>query len=1065
MNPFKNKFLSLSIWLLGTASTLIGQPQLLDDFESLAGWRALPSQGARLTLTNESGKTGKALVLNYELSGVYGYTIAQKDFPLDLPNNYQFTFDMRAEAGTGGANNRAPVNNFEFKLLDENDNVFWIKKLNVEYPTEWTKQRIKKRHITFAWGPQRGGEIRRVARIEFVVSTATGGSGKVFIDNFTFEPIDDDAAKNAIASFDASSMSKGGEPTVDEKGTIVQHWKSAGNQNEWLSINFNAIREVGGLVIDWDDRNYASAYDVEFSDDGKEWFKGYSVVDGNGGRDFLYLHEQQGRMLRLLFKKSAGKVYGIARMEVKGPEFGASPNDFFSRLAGEEPKGLYPKYFLQQQCNWTVVGASGDAKEALVSELGAIETDRLGFSLEPFLFIDNKLLTWSDVTVTQSLESDYLPIPSIQWRYGDWQFTIRAFVAGGAGRSMLIATYRIENIGGSSSPEGKLFIALRPFQVNPPWQWLNIVGGFAKIDSIRNNEGIIQVNDKTVIAMKAPSGFGATSFDRGDITDFLKVGSLPTSQAAYDARGFTSGAIAYEFNVHPGSHEEFHIAVPFHRYEGSPTSNMGEGADLYISLAHSATRLFWESKLDRFQITLPSSAQKIINTIKSNIAYIFINRDGPGIQPGSRSYERSWIRDGSLTSAAMLQLGIQDEVREFADWYATYQFESGKVPCVVDSRGADATDEHDSHGQLIYLVKEYFNFTRDTTWLRSKFQNIEKAVQFIKSLRSERKTDLYRTGTTEQRACYGLVPESISHEGYSDHPRHSYWDDFFVLKGLKDAAAIAGILGEAGFKREFSRERDDFRKDLYSSMKLTMRNHNISYIPGCVELGDFDATSTTIGVNPCGELGNIPEPELHKTFDKWYEFFRNRRDNKIDWKDYTPYENRIIGTFVYLDQKQRAHEALEFFMKDRRPPAFNHWAEVVHRDPATPKFIGDMPHTWCGSDFIRSVRAMFAYEREHDNALVIGAGLADEWVNDSAGVKVTSLPTYFGNISYSIKKEGRNVVVVLGGDVKVPSGSIILKSPLSKRIQSVLIDGKKGKATNGKEVVVKKLPSTLLISY
>jgi hypothetical protein len=150
-------------------------------------------------------------------------------------------------------------------------------------------------------------------------------------------------------------------------------------------------------------------------------------------------------------------------------------------------------------------------------------------------------------------------------------------------------------------------------------------------------------------------------------------------------------------------------------------------------------------------------------------------------------------------------------------------------------------------------------------------------------------------------------------------------------------------------------------------------------------------------------------------------------------------------------------------MKDRRPSGWNHWAEVVHRDPATPKFIGDMPHTWCGSDFIRSVRAMFVYERERDDALVVGAGIADTWLDDTTGVRVTNLPTYYGNLSYSMKKEGANVIVNLGGDVKVPNGKIVLKSPLAKRVRFVAIDGRNVRAT--KEIRVDRLPARVVVGY
>ena len=84
---------------------------------------------------------------------------------------------------------------------------------------------------------------------------------------------------------------------------------------------------------------------------------------------------------------------------------------------------------------------------------------------------------------------------------------------------------------------------------------------------------------------------------------------------------------------------------------------------------------------------------------------------------------------------------------------------------------------------------------------------------------------------------------------------------------------------------------------------------------------------------------------------------------------------RNVGTFVRLGWRERAHELLDFFMADRRPAAWNQWAEVVGRDPREPRFVGDMPHGWVASDYIRSVLDLFAYERDGDHALVLAAGV------------------------------------------------------------------------------------------
>jgi len=1047
---------AVAVLFIGSSSTR-GQSRLLDDCDSLAGWSTIVSDGAHLRLARGEGKTGGALAMEFDLSGVYGYVIAEKEFPIDLPPNYQFTFDLRGET---------PLNNFEFKVIDDRENVFWIKKLNVEYPKEWAKQRIKKRHLSFAWGPAPGRELRMVRKVQFVVSVGTGGRGRILIDNFRFEPLDDSAAASAVAEIVGARPGAPGSPAIDAAGTLLTDWQSAGTQeSDSLVIDFHRRKELGGLVIDWDSSDFALSYDILLSDDGREWLPAYRVASGKPGRAYVATSEAEGNAVKLvLHKSSRAHGYRIHRMAFKGPEFSGSANSLFRAMAADAPSGYFPKYLQDRQSYWTVVGVNGDTKEALINEQGQIEVDKVQFSLEPFLYVDGRLVTWSDVSTTPSLLGDYLPIPSVTWRYKDaWILTVQAVAAGVPDNSILGVKYSLQSKTGHG--KGKLFIAMRPFQVNPPWQQLNIEGGVSRIDSIVYRDGMVQVNGLQVIPLTAPSAFGAAEFDQGQITEYLARGAVPPLHEVRDHFGHASAALQYDVGLASGETTSMILAVPFHRWRGSPMPNQrGDSPQIYYDLMLQQTASVWADKLDRVQITLPASAQQVVNTIKSNLAYIDINRDGPGIQPGSRSYERSWIRDGSLTCSALLRMGNSEEVRQFLDWYAKGQFPSGKIPCVIDSRGPDAVPEHDSHGEFIFAVLQYFRFTGDTVWLRGKFEAIAKTVRYIQSLRAERKTDVYRSGTPEQRACFGLVPESISHEGYWDVPRHSYWDDFFILRGLKDATAIAGILREKKLQTAWAAERDDFRTDLYASMRLAMKNANINYIPGCVELGDFDATSTTIGVDPGGELGNIPEPQLHNTFDRYYAFFSDRIATNT-FTNYTPYETRVIGTFVRLGQKKRAEEAMDFFMHDRRPAAWNHWAEVVWRDPEAPKYIGDMPHTWVGSDFIRSVVSMFVYERERDGAHLLCAGIPDRWVSDSAGVVVKGLSTPYGQVSFSLRKKGKVVVADVSGSFDAANHRLVIHSPLAARPRSATIGGRRVTISESGEIVLKKLPARVEFTY
>jgi len=1053
---FPNALYGALLLICSTSPSASSQSMPLDDFETLSGWKPVTSHGdaSKMSIAAGEGKTGKGMLMEFSFLGYMGSASAEKKFGITLPKNYQISFDVRGEA---------PINNFVIRLMDSLDNVWTVNRTNFEFPRRWTKMTVKKHQMPYGWGPSGGGELHVLDRIMLMIDVVEGGQGKVWIDNLTVEPIAE--GKGGPSRVDVSSVAGGDTPHVQLDGKAVVGWRSSGkSEREWLTVDFPGREALGGLVIDWDSTDYATAYDVLLSDDGRSWTKAYGVFNGSNRRSYIFLRDGEGKKVKLnLEKSSRGKGYGITRLEFKGPDFGFSINDFFGALAADSPKGFYPKYLRQQQSYWTVVGAAADSKEALINEQGMIETDKLSFSLEPFLYLNGRLVTWSDATITQSLEKECLPIPAVHWDCrGGVRLTVQALADGPAGKSVLLARYAVENRG-TNAIRGKLFVAVRPFQVNPPWQTFTIIGGAARVDSIRY-DSTLKVNRKEVIPVTRPTACGAAEFDQGHVTEYLRQGEVPPSTAVHDHFGYASAALQYDVDLRGGESREIVVAVPFHGDASWVRPNMDDpGATALYKRAFTEAVRFWESKLNHVGILLPPSAPPIANTIKSNIAYVLINADGPGTQPGSRSYERSWIRDGALTSAALLQMGLVDEVRKYLDWYAGYQYSDGKIPCIVESRGPEPTPEHDSHGQFIYAIMQYFHFTHDTTWLRGKWSNVVNTVRYVQSLRAQRKTDVYRHGTPEQRACYGLVPESISHEGYCPKPMHSYWDDFFVMRGLKDAAAMAEILGEKKRAREFAAERDDFRKDLYNSMRQTMKMKNITFIPGCVELGDFSGLSTTIGISPCDELGNIPEPELTYTFDESYRMFLERKNNAVVWDAYLPYEARFVGAYVFLDRKERALDILEYLMHDRRPQGWNHWAEVVWKDPSAPRSIGDMPHSWAASDFIRSVRSMLVYERETDETLVVGAGLPGAWVADPSGVSVVGMPTYYGRLSYSMKKSGDQVIVELSGDLAMPKGKILVRSPLRELPKSVAGDAKRG--ADPRDAIVSVLPARVVFSY
>lgn len=1035
---------------------LSAQSKTLDDFETTTGWSLIKADGVNLSISSDAGLHNSAVKFSYDFTIGTGYGGIQKLFPIDLPDNFEFTFYIKAES---------PSNNFEIKFIDSTgNNVWWVNNRNYDFPKDWKKIRIKKRHINFAWGPIEDHALKRIDRIEFTIASYVGGKGTVWIDDLKFEPLPPETNIYPLPNAEASSFTNEHLPEFILDGSSETYWQSHGINHESIIIDFKSKREFGGLKIDWLKNHEAKSFDILSSDDKINWEKVYSVSSNQSDVSFVNLPESQSKYLMLdLHSTLSENNFGISEITFLDIEHSLAKNDFLIYTAKNSLKGNYPRYFFEQASYWTVVGVNNDVKEALINEDGMVEVDKGKFSIEPMVKIEDKLFNWSNVTSTQSLEENYLPIPSVNLKCDEVNLKIKTFANGEANKnSTLFLKYTLTN-NSTSTKTGNLFLLIRPFQVNPFYQFLNLTGGASKINSIKEvNQKIFVNDDKVILPITVYDSFGAASSDEGNLVEQLRENNFPQNTSIIDPNELGSGVLRYDFDLKAGEEKTIYLTVPFYD-EKSINENLNAEV---IDQKLDETINFWKSKVNHIKFNLPKSADRIINTYKSNLTYILINRDKAGIQPGSRSYERSWIRDGSLTSSALLKSGIVNEVKDFIEWYTSHQYENGKVPCVVDSRGPDPVPEHDSHGEMIYLLKEYFNFTKDTTFLRSKNENVLKAVEYIESLIAQRSTDHFKNGNDSVRAYYGLVTESISHEGYSAKPMHSYWDNFFTMKGLKDAAEIQKILGKTDSYERIKKVRDTLKQNLYNSLQLAMKTRKINYIPGSVELGDFDATSTTIALTPCNEIFNLPKPQIYNTFDKYYEFFKSRRDNEVDWINYTPYENRLIGSFIQLDQPERAHELIEFFLNDQRPQGWNHWAEVVWKDYRAPKYIGDMPHTWVGSDFINAIRSMFVYENEYDSSLVLGSALYQDWIDSPNGMSVENLPTYFGELSYSIKKVNEKYIFSIYGDVELPKNGIKIKNlNHSKLPLNVELNGKEIKSFTSSEIDVNEFPAEVVIAY
>jgi hypothetical protein len=712
-------------------------------------------------------------------------------------------------------------------------------------------------------------------------------------------------------------------------------------------------------------------------------------------------------------------------------------------LAAHEPRGRYPRAFSGEQSYWTVIAPDGGGADAsLLSEDGALQVGKNGYTIEPFLVTADGLIGWADVKAEQSLLDGYLPIPQVRWQTRNVSLRVRTFAITQAGHSSVVVRYTVGNATGAAA-RIKLVLAVRPLQVDPPTQFLNAAGGVHPIHDLAWDGRVVSVDGVPGIRpLRSGSAFIALRLDAGSIVDPDKT----RVRSVHDPSGLASCALRFDLELAPAAEQTVDILAS--RAPGALAARPRDAPD-WVEREQQAVASRWRQELGRVSLALPPAGQPIADTLRSALAQILVSRDGPRLQPGTHSYARSWIRDGAMMVAALLRLDHGREAADFVRWYARQQFPNGKVPCCVDARGPDPTPENDSNGEFIFAVAELYRYAGDRDPLRSLWPRVQAAAGYLEVLRQSERTDVVRAGHPER---YGLLPASISHEGYSSQPMHSYWDDLWALRGYKDAAFLAEAAGDPAAAAKFGRQRDEFRNDLIESIRLSTRQHQIDFVPGAAELGDFDPTSTTIALEPSGELANLPRALINSTFERYWREAEQRRLGERAWDDYTPYELRSVGAFVRLGWRERAMQLLNFFMADRRPAHWNQWAEVVGHDPRKPRFVGDMPHAWIASDFIRSALDLFAYERESDQAIVLAAGVPASWL-DGDGIAIRGLRTTEGALNYRLACAGAGCRLTIDPSIRIPPGGLVFEWPAPDAPPPVQVNGRPA-AWQGRTLVI-----------
>jgi len=572
---------------------------------------------------------------------------------------------------------------------------------------------------------------------------------------------------------------------------------------------------------------------------------------------------------------------------------------------------------------------------------------------------------------------------------------------------------------GDANRKLAIYTALRP---------LGPAGGDVRNLSISDEGDALLVDGHPALVSNVkPNAAGVLTSDT--IGQLALAGKMPTEKRAVSPTGDCSGALRFDLTIpaprgeiptEQGAHLGFVCPVlpgrraVGHKWDGkNPWAQLDEakpnppeggilqpdpGLGFYRGLKAAdllveATE-YWERFIEA-KIRVPEYLWiHAMNAILGHVA-VSMNDEAPDVAVINYNV---FDRDGVYVANILQKSGHFELAEHAIDYFLTHPFNGRIYP------------EADNPGQILWIMGEHWQFTRDRKWLERVYPSARKLAAMIQ---------YYRTTPGPHWVCptsldFGdALPADKRQElkpGRCDG-KHPEYTEAFDIAGLRGAVVLAQAIGNAADGEEW--------KKLAESL--------------------FDSYDKQFGADLRKQYGSysVLWPCRLYPFDsgKAHDQFRGVGMQKPTGWRYFPLATAHQG--LLAGNRDAAYATLAAHLDHGQMQGWYAFDEGGKSGAGGWRFArttwnGDvaMPHGWAIAEVWLLLRDSLVFE--DGNRLVLLAGVPPDWFTSRLLMEVEKFPTHFGACSFLYKykrAEGGAATLSLTGSATPPEGFVLRFPP------------------------------------